>query len=202
MDAVMDVAVPRDNLTEDQRAILASDRVRWQRMAAGAHLDDWLSFGPGQLIRRSQAMQRTGTNKPEGRAYNEEMAALLKEHGLHTADTKQLTAVLWLHSDPERLAVLDEIRSALTDGQCSRLNTPTAAQQRVRQLLRPGADKIEARNKRRYPQRSKPSSTLDHFRNDSVEDLSAEMIKTDTKKAQRLAFNILKSLNVTMKSAG
>ena len=197
----MDVAVTRDNLTEEQRAILASDRERWQRMAKGAHLDDWLSFGPGQLIRRSQAMQRAGTNKPEGRAYNAAMAALLKEHGLHTGDTKSLTAVLWLHGDPERLAVLAEIRSGMTDGERSRLNTPTAAAQRVRTLLRNGAGKA-APNETRQPQKVDHGSMLDHFRNDSIDDLSAEFIKADKKKAQGLAMSILASLNVKIKQAG
>jgi hypothetical protein len=199
----MDIAVPRDTLTEDQRAILACDRERWQRMAAGAHLDDWLSFGPGQLIRRSRAMQIAGTNRPEGRPYNEAMAALVDEHGLHSADTKHLTAVLWLHADPERLAILDKIRSEMSEGERSRLNTPTAAQQRVRLFLSSGAAKLDAPRTTRQSQSAEPvqdrGSMLDHFKADSVDHLSAEMIKADVKKAKRLAVNILASLDVKMK---
>jgi hypothetical protein len=125
----------QEELTEDERNILAQDGERWKRMGAGQHLDDWLSFGPGQLIRRTSAMKVAHTNRPEGRAYNETMRALLRRDGLHTMDKKAMTAVLWLHENAEHLAILREIRSTMTEGERSRLNSPITAQQRVRKVL-------------------------------------------------------------------
>jgi hypothetical protein len=46
------------------------------------------------------------------------------------------TALMWLGDDPERLAMLMEIRDGMTPGQRSRLNSPISAKQRVLQALK------------------------------------------------------------------
>ena len=38
-------------------------------MGAGGHLDDWLAYQPGLMIRRRLAMRLAFTNKPEGKGY-------------------------------------------------------------------------------------------------------------------------------------
>jgi len=38
-------------------------------MGSGAHLDDWLAYGPGLLIRRRLAMRIAYVNRPEGKGY-------------------------------------------------------------------------------------------------------------------------------------
>src|SRR2546421_12804042 len=93
-------------LTEHERKILAEDRERWRRMGAGEHLDDWLAYGPGQLIRRRLAMKIVHSDKQTGRAYNEAMSALLERDGMHAMDPRSLTAVLWLHENQLHLAIL------------------------------------------------------------------------------------------------
>ncbi len=62
-------SIAQTELTASERDVLAQDRERWSRLGAGAHLDDWLSFGPGLMIRRRLAMRIAHTNKPEGRGY-------------------------------------------------------------------------------------------------------------------------------------
>jgi hypothetical protein len=62
-------SIEQQELTASERTVLAEDRKRWQRMGAGSHLDEWLSFGPGLMIRRHLAMKLAHVNKPEGRGY-------------------------------------------------------------------------------------------------------------------------------------
>jgi hypothetical protein len=135
--------IQQNELTAEQRDVLAQDRERWQRMGAGRHLDDWMAFGPGQLIRRSLAMKIAHTNKPEGRTYTETMRNLLHNDGMHTMDKNSLTAVLWLHENPEHLAILNEIRNTMTEGERSRLNSPITARQRVQKILKKRANKSD-----------------------------------------------------------
>ena len=71
-------------------------------MGAGGHLDDWLAYQPGLMIRRRLAMRMAFTNKPEGKGYAQAFAELMKADGLHTMDKTSITAVLWLGDDPER----------------------------------------------------------------------------------------------------
>src|SRR5437763_15202204 len=70
--------IAQSELTEHERTILAEDRERWQRMGAGGHLDDWLKYGPGQLIRRRLAMKLAHTDKQSGPLYTEAMSRLLE----------------------------------------------------------------------------------------------------------------------------
>jgi hypothetical protein len=77
-------------LTPGQLELFAEDRERWAHISGGGHLEDWLAFGPGMVLRRTLAMGRAGTNKPEGRGYNEAMAELLERDGLHTMPRARL----------------------------------------------------------------------------------------------------------------
>jgi hypothetical protein len=71
------------------------------------------------------------------------MAALMIRDGFYTDDEAKssaikttMTAVLWLYDEPERLAILREIRETMTQGERSRLNSPISARQRVEKILR------------------------------------------------------------------
>jgi hypothetical protein len=130
---------PDSELPESKREVLAADRERWLRLGAGAHLDDWLAFGPGLLIRRHLAMKLSHVNKPEGKRYTEEYAKLMKRDGLDTEDKntkKMMTHVLWLYEQPERLTILSELRAAMTPGARARLNSPIAARQQVEKVFK------------------------------------------------------------------
>ena len=61
--------IKQTDLTVSERQVLDDDRERWRRMGSGAHLDDWLAYGPGLLIRRRLAMRIAYVNRPEGKGY-------------------------------------------------------------------------------------------------------------------------------------
>ena len=131
--------IKRAELTPSEREVLEEDRKRWKRMGAGAHLDEWLAYGPGVAIRRRLAMRMANTNRPEGKAYIKYYNELLRDDGLDTRDGKlmsSLTAVQWLHDDAERVTILREIRDTMTPGERSRLNSPISAKQRVLAVLK------------------------------------------------------------------
>src|SRR6478672_8735402 len=123
--------IKHKELTPSEYEVLSRDKERWQRMGAGGHLDDWLAYQPGLMIRRRLAMRLAFTNKPEGKGYVQAFAELMKADGLDTMDRTSISAVLWLGDEPERLKVLRELREAMTPGQRSRLNSPITARQRV-----------------------------------------------------------------------
>lgn len=129
-------SIEQTELTQSERAVLAEDRKRWKRMGAGAHLDDWLAYGPGLMIRRRMAMRIAFVNKPEGRGYVMAFNQIMKHDGLDGMDKTSLTAVLWLHDDPERMSTLREIRDTMTVGERARLNSPITARQRVEKVLK------------------------------------------------------------------
>jgi hypothetical protein len=132
----MKVEAEHNQLTASERSVLAEDSKRWKRLGAGAHLDDWLAFGSGLMIRRRMAMRIAFVNKPEGKGYAQAFEALMHADGLHTMDKTSISAVLWLHDDPERLKKLREIRDIMTVGQRARLNSPISARQRVEKILK------------------------------------------------------------------
>jgi hypothetical protein len=131
MTAMTIDTIKQTDLTVSERQVLDDDRDRWRRMGSGAHLDDWLAYGPGLLIRRRLAMRIAYVNRPEGKGYARAFAKLMEHDGLDTMDKTSISAVLWLHDAPERLSVLREIRETMTVGQRARLNSPISARQRV-----------------------------------------------------------------------
>jgi hypothetical protein len=139
----MDVAdddVRQDELIPSERAVLVEDGIRWkQHLAAGQHLNDWLAFGPGLMIRRKLAMRLAFVNKPEGRGYAAEFGKLMKQDGLDTMEKSAVSALLWLQN-AEHLAILKEIRDGMTDSERARLNSPISARQRVEKLLKARAN--------------------------------------------------------------
>jgi hypothetical protein len=135
MTMTIDEIEQRD-LIQSERDVLAEDRKRWKHMGAGAHLDDWLAYGPGLLIRRRLAMRIAHKNLPEGRGYTKAFSDLMHHDGLDTMDKTSITAVLWLNDDAERMNTLREIREGLTPGERSRLNSPISARQRVEKVLK------------------------------------------------------------------
>ena len=130
--------IKHKELTPSEYEVLSRDKERWQRMGAGGHLDDWLAYQPGLMIRRRLAMRMAFTNKPEGKGYAQAFAELMKADGLHTMDKISIAAVLWLGDDPERMRLLRDLREAMTPGQRSRLNSPIRARQRVEAIRRRG----------------------------------------------------------------
>ena len=61
-------------------------------------------------------------------------------------DKTSISAVLWLHDEPERMVVLREILDTMTVGQRARLNSPITARQRVDKELKIRAGGMEAKS--------------------------------------------------------
>ncbi len=135
--------IEQTELTASERGVLADDRERWSRLGAGAHLDDWLAFGPGLTIRRRLAMRIAHTNKPAGRGYVTAFNQILKNDGLDGMDSTSISAVLWLYDDAERQNMLREIREDMKIGDRARLNSPITARQRVEKVLKARAGGTE-----------------------------------------------------------
>jgi hypothetical protein len=131
--------IEQTELTSGERQVLAEDGKRWKRMGAGAHLEEWLAYGEGLMIRRRLAMKICHTNRPEGKCYTTMFGQLMQHDGMNWTDNTlktSMTAVLWLNDDPERMTTLREIRETMTPGERARLNSPITARQRVEKILR------------------------------------------------------------------
>lgn len=137
--------IKQTELTASEREVLAADRERWLHMGGGGHLDDWLAYGPGLMIRRRLAMRLAYTNRPEGKRYAQAFGELMRADALDTMDKTSISAVLWFHDDAERLNILREVREAMSPGERSRLNSPISARQRIEKILKARAGDTEER---------------------------------------------------------
>ena len=216
--------IKHKELTPSEYEVLSRDKERWQRMGAGGHLDDWLAYQPGLMIRRRLAMRMAFTNKPEGKGYAQAFAELMKADGLHTMDKTSITAVLWLGDDPERMRLLRDLREAMTPGQRSRLNSPIRARQRVEAILqarRSGVDEGTVRAspvallKHQIVEQAREIAELQHklakreegslydLKHDSADDIATAIVGTlSAHKAKTLADGILARLKKSQKPAG
>ena len=136
-------SIKQTELTQSQRDVLKQDTARWERMSGGGHLDDWLAYQPGLMIRRQLAMRIAFVNKPEGRGYATAFGQLMKSDGLDHMDKTSISALLWLGDEAERMQMLRELREAMTPGRRSRLNSPISARQLVEKALKARADGTE-----------------------------------------------------------
>jgi hypothetical protein len=128
--------IKHKELNQSELDVLKEDRARWKRMGSGSHLDDWLAYQPGLMIRRRLAMHIAFVNKPEGKGYAQAFAALMKADGLDHMDKTSISALLWLGDEAERMQILREMRDAMNPGERSRLNSPITARKRVEQSLK------------------------------------------------------------------
>ena len=215
--------IQQKELTADERTILAEDALRWKPIGDGQHLDDWLAFGPGLMIRRKLAMRLAYVNEPKGRGYNEVFAQLMKQDGLDTMEKTSVSAVLWLHDDPKRLTLLQEIRAGMTAGERSRLNSPITARQRIEKLLKVHNGTTEemptessvAKYKRRIEEQDREIAVLREriarasdeslfdLRRDTVENIAQIIIKHGGPgRAENIARAIRVNLKAVLKPAG
>jgi hypothetical protein len=59
--------IKRTELTPSEREVLEEDRKRWRRMGTGAHLDEWLAYGPGIAAVWSKLLSRRHLNRKRPR---------------------------------------------------------------------------------------------------------------------------------------
>jgi hypothetical protein len=85
---------------------------------------DWMAIGEGLLEGRRWAMQRAGTNKPEGKGYVMAYAEWLKRFKVDDMDKSDRAKLLQLME--ERPGV-EEWRATLTDHERRNLNNPIIA---------------------------------------------------------------------------
>jgi hypothetical protein len=131
------------DLTQSERAVLNEDTARWGRMGGGGHLDDWLAYQPGLMIRRRLAMRLAFVNRPEGKGYGQAFGQLMKVGNLDHMDKTSISALLWLGDEPERMQMLREMREAMSPGRRSRLNSPISARKVVENALKARQDGTE-----------------------------------------------------------
>jgi hypothetical protein len=215
--------IKQTELTPSEREVLAADRERWQHMGGGGHLDDWLAYGTGLMIRRRLAMRMSFVNLPEGKGYARAFRDLMKADGLDTMDKTSISAVLWLHDDAERMNILREIRDAMTPGERSRLNSPISARQRVEKELKARVGGAEgnlrsspvtiykqriAEQDRRIAEleaRLSNDGSLFDLRRDSVDAIVAVLTNPSAiseSKARKIASGVLAALKALQKPAG
>jgi hypothetical protein len=150
-------------------------------------------------------------NRPEGRCYVETFAALMKRDGMDTDDNSTktaMTAVLWLHDDPERITALRELRDAMKPGERARLNSPISARQRVEKILKARAkgsdaeakDKASpvARLKAQIAEKDREIAKLTARSDGSLFDLRADDVKSI---AEAIAANISENKASALASA-
>jgi hypothetical protein len=132
--------IKASELSASELAVLEQDKARRARLGGGAHLDEWLEFHPGLVIRRHLAMRIAFTNRPEGKGYALALSQLYTVDGFDVTDKvlmKTLSDVLWLGDDhSERMIILRELLAGMTPGERSRLNSPHSARKRVEAVLK------------------------------------------------------------------
>jgi len=134
-------AIKETELSASEREVLEQDHSRLARLGGGAHLDEWMEFHPGLVIRRHLAMRIAFTNRPEGKGYVHALNQLYAADGFDVRDKALMNAlsdVLWLGDEhnPERMIILRELRAGMTPGDRARLNSPRSARQRVEAVLK------------------------------------------------------------------
>jgi hypothetical protein len=221
----MKIEEERQQLTQSEQNVLAQDRERWARMGAGCHLDDWLAYAAGLMLRRRMAMHMAFVNTPEGKGYAKAFCALMEADGLHTMDKQSISAVLWLNDNPEHVTILREIRETMTVGERSRLNSPISARQRVEKVLkaRNGGTEASVRTsplarqaavvneqardiehlKERLAAAEARDGSLFDLRKDSIKDIAATIIANVTPgRAEGIAREILHQFKSKKTPAG
>jgi hypothetical protein len=73
-------------MTCEAQLKLQAGRDAWSRIRRNEAFPDWLIVGEAVEIGQAESMRSAKTNVPRGRRYCAEMAAFLKEHGLHEID--------------------------------------------------------------------------------------------------------------------
>jgi hypothetical protein len=178
--------IEQTELTASERDVLARASETGRRLGAGSHLDEWLTLTPAVRIIKHLAMKLNHVNRPEGRGYAESFGQMMQRHNLHIFDKTTITALLWLDDDPQRMAILKEIREAMTPGERARLNSPISARQRIEKVLKAREQGTEERQKdspvtllkRRLAELERElaeaqANSLFDLRADSVEDIAA-----------------------------
>jgi hypothetical protein len=106
-----------------------------------------------------------------------------------SATKTAMTAVLWLHDEPERLSLLREIRESMSLGERSRLNSPISARQRVEKMLKVGGSKATTKESpiAKYKQKivelerqlvQRGDGSLFDLKKDTVKDIAVTIAQT------------------------
>jgi hypothetical protein len=102
---------------------IQAGQAAWQRLNDCQTWNDWLLVGEALLVGRSEAMTAARTNKPEGRRYNEEMAAWLKATNFTNIDKGTRSRLL---DCIEHRAEIEKWRATLTTTERLKINHPTS----------------------------------------------------------------------------
>src|SRR6478752_5332724 len=108
-------------LEKDVDRIGRAGQAAWKRLKKVKSWTDWMAVGEALVAGRSMAMKGAGTNRPEGRGYNQLFSQYLSHYGLEEID-KSARAKL-LHVMAHR-GEIEDYRSALPTNLRLELNHP------------------------------------------------------------------------------
>jgi hypothetical protein len=209
-------------LSPDQKQIMNAANMLAGRIFQGSHLDEWMSLGAPLGVLRHEAMTAVHANQPKGTAYNEFFTSLIRRLMPNCLDGSKVhpyvAAVLWLHEDEVRLAILADYRAKLDKNGHAHLNTPKAAQNAVMReqaKVRAMAQQAERdavmtdleRDMAEQIRRDNVKPTVsdqqivDGFMNRPIGTLVALMMGADELKMLELAQKILQDNDLNMTSA-
>lgn len=135
----------KDNRDLDALVKAGEDAIA--KIGTGAHIEDWLVVGAGLNVGVEMALK---AGKMRSRPYNEEMGAWLMDHPLYNEemiDKDTRMSLIALYRTEGAIEALNAVRAAMTPGQRSRMSSPRAAWDRVKDQF----GKAPAKKREREP---------------------------------------------------
>jgi hypothetical protein len=128
--------IVRTSLSPQELDSLQAASKLWRKMRRGKHMNDWSTIRPHLGSGSRMAMRAAGTNRREGRLYNQIFGAFKQEY-FPDIPAATVSHLLWLDDDPERLRILDRLLGSPRFA--ARISAPSTARKWVEWALRRAA---------------------------------------------------------------
>jgi hypothetical protein len=124
-------------LTEEEQRFVLSAVKEWRAIKQGREFNGWMKIGAALMVGRRAVMVATGTNRPEGKAYNTAFSDWCRRAGFTNPEIDPSTRSHLLYlQEPEHHIICDELRQAMSHKDRLRISHPAAMARRVRAYLR------------------------------------------------------------------
>ena len=138
-DQAIDLA--EDLATEHEARIEEIAAQAAERISRGQHWLDWLAIGEGLVVGRQRAMRRSGTNRPEGSAYNRAFGNWIDEHKwARDLDKATRNHAMWC---ADHRAEIEYWRETQASNIRANLNHPTSIKRRYESAHKVDKDESE-----------------------------------------------------------
>lgn len=169
-----------DHLSPTELAQIEHNREMATKLGSGSHLADWLSLGPGLMTQRRKAMRASNSNSPNGRRYSDAINEMLALDGFDTRDKKlmrELSAVLFIVSDPENQSWLTDALLEMSPSRRMQITLPTTARVMIIKANKARSGEVIAEPKRV----SRITRLEDEVKNrdDRIADLEEKLASSD-----------------------